>query len=63
MRPSLLAVLVAVLPSYAAFGGPKPHSMNAIPTTGGPTSKSSVCGVKVFPLAVGNSWKIGRAHV
>ncbi len=61
MRPTLLAVLVALLPSYAAVAGPKtkakPHPMTATnPAAGGPTGKATECGVKVFPLAVGNSW-------
>lgn len=60
MRIPLLAALVALTPA-AASGAPKakkaPHPMtDTSPSGAGPTGKSSVCGVKVFPLAVGNSW-------
>ncbi|HET9991376.1 MAG TPA: hypothetical protein VFQ65_22755 [Kofleriaceae bacterium] len=57
----LAAALVAVMP-FAASAGPKakpkaPHQMiDSSPSAGGPTGKVSVCGVKVFPLALGNSW-------
>lgn len=56
MRSTLFAAALACLslPAVAAPKGKAPvgHPMEA----GGPTGKTSVCGVKVFPLAVGNSW-------
>jgi hypothetical protein len=61
MRTTLIALsCVALLPA-AASGAPKakkvPHQMlDTSPGAAGPTGKASVCGVKVFPLAVGNSW-------
>ncbi|MEO8552888.1 MAG: hypothetical protein ABI678_23080, partial [Kofleriaceae bacterium] len=60
MRPTLFAAVLALVPalgSVPALAAPKakqPHPM--VDGTGGPTGKASVCGVKVFPLAVGNSW-------
>ncbi|MEO6772989.1 MAG: hypothetical protein ABI467_08185 [Kofleriaceae bacterium] len=60
MRPILYAALVALMPvtaSGAPKAKPKSHQMiDTSPGAGGPTGKVSVCGVKVFPLAVGNSW-------
>lgn len=59
MRPPLLVAAVVSLSSLAA-AGPKPkgpHQMTDSSGAGaGPTGKASVCGVKVFPLAVGNQW-------
>ena len=59
MRPTLLAAAIVSLSSLAA-AGPKPkapHQMaDTSPAGAGPTGKASVCGVKVFPLAVGNQW-------
>jgi len=60
IHAGLLAALVAMMPA-AASAGPKakkaPHQMlDTSPSGAGPTGKTSVCGVKVFPLAVGNSW-------
>ena len=59
MRPTLFPAVLALMsvPALTALGAPKgkqPHPMTD--ATGGPTGKTSVCGVKVFPLAVGNSW-------
>jgi hypothetical protein len=58
MRPTLLAAAVISLSSLAAAGPKKgPHQMTDSSGTGaGPTGKASVCGVKIFPLAVGNQW-------
>lgn len=62
MRTPLIAALLALMP-VAASGAPKakkapaPHQMiDTSPSGAGPTGKTSVCGVKVFPLAVGNTW-------
>jgi len=62
MRSPLIAALLALMP-VAASGAPKakkapaPHQMiDTSPSGAGPTGKTSVCGVKVFPLAVGNTW-------
>jgi hypothetical protein len=58
MRSTLLLALI----SASAFAGPKPkapapHQMgDSTPAAAGPTGKATQCGVKVFPLAVGNSW-------
>lgn len=57
MRLTSFAALLALAP-VSALGAPKAkvppagHTMEGV----GPTGKASVCGVKVFPLAVGNSW-------
>jgi len=65
MRPillaGLLAALVALVPVTASGAprgkkAPAPHPMIDSSQAGGPTGKVSVCGVKVFPLSVGNSW-------
>src|SRR3978361_909490 len=61
MRTTLIALSCVALLPVAASGAPKakkvPHQMvDSSPAAGGPTGKTSVCGVQVFPLALGNSW-------
>ncbi len=57
MRPTLLAAAVVSLSALAAAGPNGPHQMIDSSGAGaGPTGKASVCGVKIFPLAVGNQW-------
>src|SRR5690242_21328112 len=54
MRLTLATILVPAL----AFAGPKGHQMTESKGVGtAPTTKTpSVCGVKILPLAVGNTW-------
>ncbi len=53
-----LPLLAAALVPAVALAGPKAHQMTDTKVVGGgPTTKTaSVCGVKILPLAVGNSW-------
>ena len=64
MRPTLLAVAVLSLSGLAAAGPKKaPHPMTETGAGAGPTGKASLCGVKVFPLAVGNTWTYSMVPV
>jgi hypothetical protein len=57
MRPTLFAVAIAMSAGPASAKPRAPHPMTVTANAGGgPTGKAMQCGVKVFPLAVGNTW-------
>jgi hypothetical protein len=57
-----LLVLAAVLVPTLAVAGPRGHKMKetAGATTGPTTKTPSICGIKLVPFAVGNTWTYSR---